>query len=200
MVKFMKSTHWRPLSCSRTQPPSRANHPDFPVVPPSGHHHVTVGYVNFDKLYLGGGRNISSNQMSGVACHMRNHFFKNVPWRSTVTPSRHFHAGFSPEKFHSVAVKPATPVHLPPPPLRNKMGIWYRYAELHLDTSPPILAPCIIVLTILCYSSTYSISKGAIYKIGRFLPATLFKRQRGGLQYSVAAQIHSVAARHAEKG
>ena len=27
----------------------------------------------------------------------------------------------------------------------------------------------------------------------------LFKRQRGGLQYSVAAQIHSVAARHAEK-
>ena len=40
----------------------------------------------------------------------------------------------------------------------------------------------------------------AIYKIGPFLSATLFKRQRGGLQYSVAAQIYSVAAHHVENG
>ena len=78
-------------------------------------------------------------------------------------------------KNSQVAVKPAAYVHFAPPPLRNKMEIWYRYAEPHLDTSPPILAPCIIVLTILCYSSMlllYIIYKDAIYKIGRFLPTT----------------------------
>ena len=44
---------------------------------------------------------------------------------------------FSLEKFHSVAVKPAAPVHFGPPSrLRNKMEIWCRYADPHLDTSP----------------------------------------------------------------
>ena len=40
-------------------------------------------------------------------------------------------------KIHSVAVKPAAPVHFASPPPSNKMEIWYRYAEPHLDTSPP---------------------------------------------------------------
>ena len=84
-----------------------------------------------------------------------------------------------------MAVKPAAPVHFgPPPPLHSTIRWKFDTGMLNPIWTPPpypgSMYNCsnhIVLLLLLHVTPLYSIYKSAIYKIGRFLPTPLFKRQ-----------------------